>query len=160
MDRHGQAFSEHVERVQDVIGAERFHVDTHIVEFGTADDNTVRIEQLTAYGDFQIDTVVVGNGNHALAMNISQSPGYQGIRVRYVGTQIGYVQRQIVQVRAVDAFLIAVDHHRADTPLGEAPGEDPAGVAVAADEVERLAQLANGVPKAGVGNGMAEGGVL
>ena len=103
----------------------------------------LRVEQARGERDLDVDVVVAGERQHAGAMGAAEAGQHQRHGIAGVACERGHAEGQVVHLHRVDALGNDVDHHHARAVFREFAGHAAAGVVVAADQVERLADAAH-----------------
>ncbi|KFB68566.1 MAG: hypothetical protein CAPSK01_001962 [Candidatus Accumulibacter vicinus] len=148
VDRLRQVVGELFKVVDDVVRAKGHHVGLDRRTGDAGDDAQPRIDQAAGDGDGQIGRVVVGHRQHAAAAPMLQSGHQEVLRLRRVGAQDEDVGREVLQFEFLDARLGALDGDDANSVVVQRPGDQQAGLATAADDVEGFAELADAAREA------------
>ena len=159
-DGQREVFGEALERVDDMIGAERGHVGGHRIAARTGDHRHLRVEQADGDGDGEVDLLVVGHRQNTTAFRVGQTGPQEVVRQPGIGSQCRGIGLEIVQIEFLDAQFVLFENDESAAGAVEGAADQVAGFACAADDVERFLEAQDAAGEAVGGQGVLEALVL
>ena len=140
VQRERERLAEALEGVEDVAGAEGGHVGRSRAALGAAQRRQARGEQAGGNRDREVGGVVVGERDHADAAGVGEAGELECLGVGGVCAQRRHVGRVVVQIELAELVLVHLDHDHTQPHAVERVADQAASFAVAAHQVEGLAQ--------------------
>jgi len=156
-DRERELLAEAGERIDDVVGTERGHVDRSLPAHRPRQHGKVRLEQAHGHRHGEIGLVVVGERQHAAALVPAQPGRGEVVRQPCVRGERERRLAEVHQVQLLGARLVDLHDDEAPVAQVERTGDQLAGLAEAADQVERLDQRVHAAAESPLDERLAHG---
>ena len=105
---------------------------------GLVDHAHVRVQEPGGHRDLEVDLLIVGERHHRLALGPHEPGLDQVIRDPGVGLQSWHGNLVVPEIERLDPFRVLVQDHRRHAGIAQAPSQDAAGAAEAANDEEGL----------------------